>query len=270
MKIVIVIPIYREPSCEELISLNSCCRVLSKYKICFVAPNGLQLTSYESIMKSYGLSFQVEFFNKSFFEGISGYNSLLLSVEFYLRFIQYDYMLICQPDAYVFEDKLEYWCEQGYDYIGAPLIGKYTDNKFYREMPMRVGNGGFSLRKISKYLDFFNGKKNVFTSKQIIKNINLWKKPHTRFFVWFLMLCGWRNKPNNVAQHWRHNEDDFWSGYLDNSNYSLSKPEPIEALNFAFERFPSEMYNLNRNKLPFGCHAWEKYEFESFWKQYIK
>lgn len=44
---------------------------------------------------------------------------------------------------------------------------------------------------------------------------------------------------------------------------------PKEALEFAFERFPSEMYKIT-GKLPFGCHAWEKYEYESFWKKFIK
>jgi hypothetical protein len=270
MKIAIIIPIYRDPNKKEEISLKQSCKVLGLYDTILVTPCTFNAEKYISLWKSYNLKLQIEKFADEYFVGISSYNRLLLSSDFYSRFASYDYMLICQPDAYVFEDKLKYWCEKDYDYIGAPLVGKFSENVYYSEMPMRVGNGGFSLRKISKCLDFFNGKKNVFTSKQITKNINLWKKPHTRFFVWFLMLCGWRNKPNSVAQHWNHNEDDFWSGYLDNSNYSLSKPQPIEALDFAFERFPSEMYKLNDCKLPFGCHAWEKYEYESFWKQFIK
>jgi hypothetical protein len=28
--------------------------------------------------------------------------------------------------------------------------------------------------------------------------------------------------------------------------------------------------SLVTQHLPFGCHAWKKYEYESFWKQYIK
>ena len=31
-------------------------------------------------------------------------------------------MLIYQLDAFVFQDDLAYWCQQNYDYIGAPWL----------------------------------------------------------------------------------------------------------------------------------------------------
>lgn len=270
MKISILIPIYKENiDWNEEISLRQTFSVLNRYNIVIVCPYNINLSRYEELAKEKNIVFEVENFENSFFRNIASYNRLLLSELFYSRFEQNDYILICQPDAYVFEDRLEEWCEKGYDYIGAPLIGKFTETKYYPEMELRVGNGGFSLRKISTCLEYFNGNKNVFTSKQIIERINIWNKPYTRIFVWLLMVLGWRNKPKSVANNWMYNEDDFWSGVLDNSNYPMSKPNPIEALDFAFERFPSEMYNIN-GKLPFGCHAWEKYEYESFWKQFIK
>lgn len=269
MNIAIVIPVYREPLPEEIISLRRCCEVLNRYTMIIVAPEGLSLTSYEDLWQSYGLSYKAERFASSYFENIVGYNRLLLSEEFYLRFQAYDYMLIYQPDAYVFEDQLQEWCEKGYDYIGAPLVGKFEEQEYYHSMPMRVGNGGLSLRRVQAYVDYFQGKKHVFTSQQIVRRISLWKKPYTRIFVWLLMMLGWRNTPKSVAAHWQYNEDDFWSGVLDNSNYALSKPLPLEALSFAFERFPSELYHLIK-QLPFGCHAWRKYQYEEFWKKYIK
>ena len=42
------------------------------------------------------------------------------------HFLEYQYMLIYQLDAFVFEDKLDYFCELGYDYIGIP-VPDYTD-----------------------------------------------------------------------------------------------------------------------------------------------
>ena len=36
-----------------------------------------------------------------------------------------------------------------------------------------------------------------------------------------------------------------------------------------FERFPKELYEITK-QIPFGCHAWKKYQFEEFWKQYIE
>lgn len=268
MNIAIVIPVYREPLPEEIISLRRCCEVLNRYTMFIVAPEELSLTSYEDIWQSYGLSYKVERFAYSYFENIAGYNRLLLSEEFYIRFQEYDYILIYQPDAYVFADRLTEWCKKGYDYVGAPLIGNFAEKEYYPEMPMRVGNGGLSLRRVQAYLDYFASEKNVFTSKQIVERISLWKKPYTRIFVWLLMMLGWRNRPTSLAKHWKYNEDDFWSGVLDDTRYAMSKPLPEEALLFAFERFPKEMYAIT-NQLPFGCHAWLKYQYEDFWKDHI-
>ena len=134
---------------------------------------------------------------------------------------------------------------------------------------MRVGNGGFSLRNVQTVLLFFKSKKNVFSPSQAARIISLWRKPQTRFFVWILMMFGWRNKPLSISAGWRYNEDGFWSGLLDNSRFALKKPNPEEALSFSFERFPSFLFRLNDNKLPFGCHAWRKYQYEEFWATFI-
>ncbi|HOI27875.1 MAG TPA: DUF5672 family protein [Paludibacteraceae bacterium] len=268
-QVIIIIPIYKsEPNNSEIIALRQCLSILNKYPIIFVVPKTFDNTFYLSVVKEYDVQYKFEKFSDSYFESISGYNSLLLSKAFYERFSTYEYMLIYQLDAYVFRDELSEWCNKAYDYIGAPLVGRYEEQKYHIEMNLRVGNGGFSLRKISFYLDYYEGNKNVFSSKQISNRISLKEKPYTRIFVWVFMMLGWRNKPKSVADHWKYNEDDFWSGLLSESNYSPSKPYPIEALNFAFERFPSSMFDQTKT-IPFGCHAWKKYEYDSFWKKYI-
>jgi len=82
------------------------------------------------------------------------------------------------------------------------------------------------------------------------------------------MAFGWRNKPLSVTRRCEHNEDAFWSITLESSNYAMTKPLPTEALHFSFERFPSECYAIT-GSLPFGCHAWRKYQYEEFWKSKI-
>ena len=269
MKAAVVIPVYKSPDSDESISLRRCCVVLSKYDLVLVGPQTYDFKQFHEIADEYGTNLKEERFPDSFFKGISGYNRLMLSEMFYRRFRTYDYILIYQLDAYVFEDQLEYWCQQGYDYIGAPLIGHYTNTEYSFDMTMRVGNGGLSLRKVDSFLNFFSGTRNVLNGSQIAHNIALWKKPWTRMFVWLFMMCGWRNKPSSVSDEWKYNEDDFWSGFLDGSRYSMSKPSPNEALLFAFERFPKEMFKRIHG-LPFGCHAWKKYEYEIFWNKYIR
>lgn len=268
MNIAVVIPIYKNPDEWEMISLRRCCEVLGDYHAILVAPESFDIENYTSLWDSFGLKLYEERFDDRYFANIAGYNQLLLSKEFYARFQTYEYILIYQPDAYVFRDELKDWCNKGYDYIGAPLIGKFEEKEYYVGMPMRVGNGGFSLRKVQAFLNYFDGKKHVFTSQQIVSRISFWKKPYTRIFVWLLMMLGWKNKPLSVAANWNYNEDDFWSGVLDDSNYALSKPSPREALFFALERFPKELYAIIQ-RLPLGCHAWRKYEYESFWSEVI-
>ena len=265
--VTIVIPVFKTHlTANELRSLSQCCRVLFNHPITLVAPDDLEVGEYEAEFLSFGCNYKVLRFRNDYFRNIAGYNRLLLSQVFYTEFQSYMYMLLYQLDAFVFSDELAYWCGKGYDYIGAPLIGKYEDTIFSNQM--RVGNGGFSLRRVDAFMNYFDSKKNVFTARQIVKKYGLRNKLYKWWLVWILMYCGWRNKPQSVANRWKYNEDDFWSGLLDRSRFSLNKPTPIEAMEFSFERFPKEIYELT-GKLPFGCHAWEKYDYDIFWKKYI-
>ena len=83
------------------------------------------------------------------------------------------------------------------------------------------------------------------------------------------MMLGWHNRPESLTKCYQYNEDAFWSLELEHSRYSLNKPQPQDALQFALERFPKEMFKKT-GKLPFGCHAWQKYEYEEFWSKYIR
>jgi hypothetical protein len=48
----------------------------------------------------------------------------------------------------------------------------------------------------------------------------------------------------------------------------LKLPNWQQALKFGFEQHPQLCYELNNQQLPFGCHAWEKYDYE-FWEKYM-
>ena len=265
----VVIPIYKSTlSRGEVVSIHQTMKVVGHHGITFVCPEGLDISVYLAIGEEEGITPSFLYFSPLFFKDISGYNRLLLTESFYQSFSNYEYILICQPDAYVFKDELIDWCKKGYDYIGAPIIGDSEDTFF--SMKMRVGNGGFSLRKIKSALLFFQSKRNVFSPQQLIRRIDIKRKPYTRTFVFFLMMLGWRNKPRVVAKRWQYNEDDFWSGLLDDSRFALKKPSPREALKFSFERFPSELYEMNNKQLSFGCHAWRKYQYNTFWMTFIK
>ncbi len=268
MKIAVVIPVYRRPTEWEVVSLQQCCKVLARYDHHLVAPEGLDTAPFHTLWAQHGLNLQEERFAPKYFAGLQGYNRLCLTRDFYARFTDYDYMLIYQPDAFIFEDMLADWCQQGYEYVGPPNIGLARQTEYSPRMPMRVGNGGFCLRSIAAFLRFFDGQKRVFTLHSILTSSLLWQRNY-----WWLVakaLVYWLQgaEPVQILNRWTYNEDDFWGSLLSLSVYALRKPSPEEALYFGFDRFPKELY-ARIGQLPMGCHAWHKYEYDTFWKDII-
>ena len=136
----IVIPLYKEnPSELELKSVNRARQIFAGRDIFYVVPAGFNSSAYgyEAIIE----------FPTYYFQSLVNYSELCCLHDFYDAFKDYDYMMIYQPDCWVFEDKLDEFCALGYDYIGAPwpkMPGIPEDG---------VGNGGFCLRSVSKFMD---------------------------------------------------------------------------------------------------------------------
>lgn len=244
--VTIIIPIYKiDLSLTEQISLNQCIKILGNHSIVFVQPESLDTSSINFEGR---ISF--EKFPDHYFKNVFGYNRLMLTESFYERFTDSKYILIYQLDAYVFKDELLYWCSKDYDYIGAPWIA--TPNKGFKkvlslfdskkkkarsEIFYKVGNGGFSLRKVSTHIS--NSKK----MKSVIEQ-NL----------------------SRSKDDFRIMEDVFWSSIPEHDS-SFLIPDYKEGLQFAFDRKPELALKLNNNKLPFGCHGFEKPKVRAFWNR---
>ncbi|MDH6354968.1 hypothetical protein M2132_001305 [Dysgonomonas sp. PH5-45] len=257
----VVIPVYKESvSHNEIISLSRCFEILGKNPIVFVCPLGLDLTEYYAIGDKHRVSISKEEFEPSFFEGLGGYNRLMLSKAFYERFCQYDRILIHQTDCFVFSDSFDYWCN--FDYCGAPWIfnteAKHVAanlfilsvRRFLKKIlskpnhwdtvQYKVGNGGFSIRNPKRFVEVIG---------QFEKN-------------------GIIERYRNPASHY-YMEDVFWGVEVNrSSSRTLKVPGFSKALEFSFESLPSVCYGLNKERLPFGCHAWAKYDI-NFWKPHI-
>jgi len=263
----IVIPIYKEILNEyEICSLQQCVSVLKKYPIYLVTYNELSTVTYKGIFLSYNVSVNFEYFDKEYFKDLSGYNNLMMKKEFYDRFTNYKNILIYQLDCFVFRDDLESWCNRGYDYIGAPW---FDDNLSHEEGAnlWAVGNGGFSLRKISAFRNLFVTSKNLFGLKQLSKKMKL----NHKGFLWVLKawIFGYENNFKFLLSEWTDAEDLFYCLRLSETKLKLKVPELKDAIDFAFEQSPLYLFELNNNALPFGCHAWNRYETNSFWRKYI-
>jgi hypothetical protein len=212
---VVIVPTYKKEISElEKISLRQMKSVLGCYDIYFVCPMSLD--------SQYLFEFKIERFDDKYFSDIEGYNHLMLSEIFYLKFIQYEYMLIYQLDAFVFEDRLLEFCNYGFDYIGAPWITGYGIREENDYKYVHVGNGGFSLRKVGSCLSFVK-------------------------------------KYDEEIKEYKFNEDLF---FATRSGLDFKIAPVEVALQFAFETEVRECYKLNNNHLPFGCHAWAKHDWK--------
>jgi hypothetical protein len=260
--VTIVIPVYKtEISRDEDFSLRQCARLLGGHTITIIKPRHLSVDNH----LSYFNNAYVENFPEHYFQNVQGYNELMLSADFYERFLHYEFILIHQLDAFVFSDQLIYWCNQPYDYIGAPwlvsgnakkiikkklklwLLQKLhyrnntkqpgsnlpTEIQFYN----KVGNGGFSLRRVKKFYTI------CLEMKEEINYYNNW-------------------------DHHLYNEDMFWSLEVNRKQEKLCIPQYKKALYFSFEFNPAYAFKLTNQQLPFGCHAWNL--FPEFWNPIIK
>ena len=269
MKHIVVIPVYKQKISQfEEMSLRQCCKVLSQHAICLVTHEGLDCAVYYHIAQEYHVQLLCENFEAYYFSGIPGYNALMMSKEFYQRFTQYDYMLIYQLDAFVFRDELDMWCNKGFDYIGAPWFFDCKSHEQGAEL-WKVGNGGLSLRKIDTHIRI------LIRKLPVMGLCTLWHKTRTftplkRLGSIISHLLGWHNTIDYFVRTYDDFEDFFWCEKIPLLEVDYKIPSAKEAVPFSFEKSPAYLYEMNNNTLPFGCHAWKKYEYESFWKNYIK
>jgi len=227
----IVIPVYKkEINYFEKASLKQCIKVFKDYPIILIAPRSLDTGNYTRMFP-----FKIERFEDDSFVSVRSYSRLLLLADFYSRFKSYSYILMYQPDAYVFRNELEYWCSQDYDYIGAsvperPLTDLYKYNLLDANKKGSVffGNGGFSLRKVDTFIDVLS-QEDAEIDTMLDLNINE-----------DLINCLLLNK---------------WGKNL---------PDKESAMRFSIDTYPAQTFKASNNKLPFGCHGWYRNDSEYY------
>jgi hypothetical protein len=264
-RVAVVVPISNrtELTPEERISFRHLNHFLGKYDKYIVAPKSL---------KPDFSGFGVKRFDNKFFGSGAAHSRLLLSPKFYKAFSDYQFILIYHLDALVFSDQLLEWCETDYDFIGAPWIkhkaAPYAGNPVYEG---KVGNGGFSLRKIESFL------KVIFSPKYTVDPSKYWmtycaSKPlyakvlnYPIKLFYMLKIC---NNARRELSGYGRNEESFWANRAKHYYPQFSIPSMEVALHFAFECVPKYCFEQNNSKLPFGCHAWSQYDRE-FWEPYL-
>lgn len=269
-KCAIGIPVYKmDISEDEICSLVQCAKILSNYDIKIICPESLNIENY----LKFG-NFGIIRMPDSCFNDTYSYSHTLLNKAFYEQFKDYEYLLIYQLDAWVFEDKLEYWCSKDYDYIGAPWFKGYNNLNNNSKMLKYAGNGGFSLRKIKTFIDVLSD-----TETSVKKMKSFWeiytKQGQGSFLNIFRLpksIIRYYSKDNLVKNAIK--APIIWEDNTIVNNLRLLYPQmkialAEEAKFFAFETHPEKLYKQCENKLPFGCHGFKKYNWE-FWKNFVK
>jgi hypothetical protein len=265
--VAIMVPASTRPelTADEQISLRHLRHYLGSYDKYLLAPPGID----------YGLEdFKLIRPGGKFFGSAVAFNRLTFLPRFYKLFQDYRFVLMYQLDCLVFSDDLLSWCKADVDFIGAPWIPG-PDAPWAKEPA--VGNGGFALMKVESILK-------VLYNRYRQRPFSFWKdalstafprqaeRPEKRLTA--EERSGWGG---SIRKAWRRVQESevnwmgtdlFWA--YDAMQYlpEFRLPDWKTALRFAFETSPRQCFELNGRKLPFGCHAWPKYD-RGFWEAYL-
>jgi hypothetical protein len=264
---VVLIPIHSEqPSKAALLSFKQCYKVLSEHDTRIIAPEGLNISVY----KEHVPEAIFVFIDPDWLSSVRRYNDLKMSAYFYDLLKPYDFLLTYELDAWVFRDELAQWCNKAYDYIGAPWFDGWHEQNEAKIM-IGAGNSGFSLRSISKCRVLLKRIQRLQWLYQITRSKG--GKPN-RKFLWVLQLFSGYFKIRStrklplLLKPEPINEDDFWCNIVSEVFSDFNVAPVAAASRFSFEANPAMLYAQNDEQLPFGCHAWQRYD-PLFWTDFI-
>jgi glycosyltransferase involved in cell wall biosynthesis len=262
---VVVIPTHKSDiSVEEERSFRNTLSVFSNWDIRLVVPENISVESYARMKSIHALTFDIVRVTDQWMGTIQRYNAMMLSDDFYRLFDDYEYMLICHLDSWVFRDELEYWITLGYDYIGPPLflLKEPARNSLESLVAPQGGNGGFCLRKIDSTVKLLSNRRYDLNIMLLLKGVIF--LVHNRKFDLlkiFLRIC-WNTYKDPVRFQLSYNvyEDVMISVCyaLLHKNYKVAPPEI--AMHFATEVYSEEIIQTKlKLRLPFAVHGYDKY-----------
>jgi hypothetical protein len=253
------------PSKDELISFNQCISVLSQHEIFIIAPTNLDISVYTNLYPSIG----VKFVDKDWLISVKAYNKMKINRTFYKLFSNFEYMLTYELDSYVFQDNLFEWCTDAYDYIGAPWFAGYDEVGSLAEI-IGVGNSGLSVRNVQRCLSVLEelqplvlvaDRSNNKLLKYIFRYFTFVTRSFPRLQARLYIIRAY-------LQHEYIHEDIFWAVFIPRYFSHFKVADVSSALRFSFDANPRKCFELSGNVLPFGCHAWKRYDCE-FWAKFI-
>lgn len=259
-RVAVLVPLYKTSMTPaEEFSFKRTLEILADHDIYVVGPRRLS-EYFSDLQLANTLRLKVKVFEDTYFSSIAGYNRLLKSRGFYQAFEDYEYVLIAQTDALIIRDRLNEWCERGFSYVGAPWF-RGGDVPSQPLSFLGVGNGGLSLRKVSDCLRVLSRPRYLPNNMVLDADSSPSALKRIARAIKHQIIWAYNCEPLTP----RVNEDWFWGMLVPQKYDFFVVPTPEEAARFAFEVAPRFLYELVERELPFGCHAWEKYD-PHFWK----
>jgi hypothetical protein len=210
-------------------------------------------------------------FPERFFGSARAHGALLLSKRFYRAFLDYEFVLIYHLDALVFSDQLEQWCQAGFDYVAAPWLVS-PDMRHIKES--KVGIGGFSLRRVGSFLRVLSSRRYFADPDDYWRRFSARTDAATRLvnlprkYLKRMLLFNDVNLHIRWVKRCHTNEDRFYTEYARHYDPEFRIAPVEEGLRFAFEPEPRRSFERIGRRLPFGAHAWSKYD-RSFYEPYL-
>ena len=253
-KVCIVTPFHKQKLNDyeklSLKTINKNFKDEKKYLVTF-KDNNIKIPNYTNI-----------FFDKKYFLNIRTYTILCNSLSFYQKFRDFDYILICHFDVIVLKNNLKTFINSSLSYIGAPAGKKNPFDRTRKKLWARrfFCNGGFSLRKVSDFINVLESSKISFP----FNYYTIYECSKSGFFPFFSLLRktknhNFSNKGEYFAQNLNLHEDTFWSYFATIFYDEYKLPSLSETTNFCFDGDPFFFYKKNYFKLPMALHGHYNY-----------
>jgi hypothetical protein len=265
-RVAIVVPTSRATfTADEEISLRHLEHYLGRYDRYFVVPRrtSIRRAGYETIP-----------FSRRYFGSPQAHSRLQLSEQFYTRFRCYEYLLMYHLDALVLSDRLEHWCGTGLDFVGAPWL-PCADSPWVNRAS--VGNSGFALMKVESFLRVIRSRALAVDPEAYWRQLSATASGTRRLLQLprrYLKRLPVFNSARWESRRWTSqgdglgNADYFWSvratAYC--PEFRIASVE--QGLEFAFEVAPRLCFAMNKGRLPFGAHAWARFD-RAFWEPHL-
>lgn len=278
IKPVVVVPIYRpDINYYEIISLRRTFSQLGSHTVTILSPEST-ISCISSMLERVlpaDSTYRLHVVDDHWLSSHRAYNQLMLTELFYRHYSGFSHLLVCQLDAYVFEDQLLEWCNTAFDYIGAPLHSSDDPAEFSR--PLCVGVGGFSLRRIDAFLLALSANPQIFRTDDLLERIapfNLNGKLYLliRFIISRLKgECRLAVPGNRLAFSMGINEDVLYAKHLPRHFPAFNVADAHSGLAFSIDKQVEESLSILGGRLPFAAHAWWTFQDNlQAWKPLIQ